>query len=99
MNMKYSETSTTLSSFVDGLQECGRYFFTLQEALALPGRNALATRKALYILRRHGRIVAPRSGFYVIVPLEYRSAGSPPVSWFLDDFMQYLGQPYYVGLL
>lgn len=41
----------------------------------------------------------PRIGFYVIVPLEYRSAGSPPASWFVDPLMEYLKQPYYVGLL
>jgi predicted transcriptional regulator of viral defense system len=35
----------------------------------------------------------------VIVPAEYRAAGCPPASWFIDDLMGFLGQPYYVGLL
>ena len=35
----------------------------------------------------------------MVVPLEYRSAGCPPASWFIDDLMRHLGQPYYVGLL
>lgn len=43
--------------------------------------------------------MSPRRGFYVIVPPEYTSTGSPPASWFVDDLMAYLGQPYYVGLL
>ena len=34
-----------------------------------------------------------------MVPPEYRASGSPPASWFTDDLMHYLGQPYYVGLL
>ncbi|MCL4235388.1 MAG: hypothetical protein KJ042_12815, partial [Deltaproteobacteria bacterium] len=50
-------------------------------------------------LKQQGRITSPRRGFYVVVPPEYRAAGSPPASWFIDDLMRYLGQPYYVGLL
>jgi len=34
-----------------------------------------------------------------VVPIEYREAGCPPATWFIDDLMQHLGQPYYVGLL
>lgn len=34
----------------------------------------------------------------MVVPPEYRAVGSPPASWFIDDLMLYLGQPYYVGL-
>jgi predicted transcriptional regulator of viral defense system len=45
------------------------------------------------------RILAPRRGFYVVVPGEYRDLGSPPVSWFIDDLMAFLGVRYYVGLL
>ena len=37
--------------------------------------------------------------FYVIVPLEYQSAGGPPVSWFIHDLMAAMQLPYYVGLL
>ncbi len=35
----------------------------------------------------------------MIVPPEYRAAGSLPASWFIRDLMDYLGRPYYVGLL
>lgn len=35
----------------------------------------------------------------MVIPPEYREAGSPPASWFIDDLMRFLGQPYYVGLL
>ena len=37
--------------------------------------------------------------FYVIVPLEYHTAGAPPVSWFINDLMAAMKLPYYVGLL
>lgn len=41
----------------------------------------------------------PRREFYVVVPPEYRATGSPPASWFIDELMRHLEQPYYVGLL
>ncbi len=44
-------------------------------------------------------MIAPRRGFFVIVPLEYKSAGAPPASWFIDDLMRFHDLPYYVGLL
>jgi predicted transcriptional regulator of viral defense system len=63
------------------------------------GRDDRGLTKALGRLARAGRVVRARRGFYVIVPLEYRSSGAPPVSWFMDDLMGHLGKPYYVGLL
>jgi predicted transcriptional regulator of viral defense system len=48
---------------------------------------------------RKGRLVVPRRGFYVIVPMEYSLVGAPPASWFVADLMAYLQRPYYVGLL
>ena len=35
----------------------------------------------------------------MIVPLEYRIPGSPPVSWYIHDLMAAMKLPYYVGLL
>ena len=61
--------------------------------------SEVALDSALRRQRQRGRIVSPRRGFYVIVPQEYALAGSPPPSWFIDELMAYLGQPYYVGLL
>ena len=40
-----------------------------------------------------------RSGFFVIIPLEYRSTMTLPPEWFIADLMACLEQPYYVGLL
>lgn len=44
-------------------------------------------------------MASPRRGFYLIVPPEYRIVGAPPASWFVDELMRHLGQPYYVGIL
>ncbi len=89
----------SLSSFVDQLQERGQYVFTLKEARALKGRSESGLKIALGRLKKQKRIVSPRRGFFVIVPLEYRQSGAPPASWFIDDLMRFMGQPYYVGLL
>ena len=85
--------------WVDRLQSQGRYTFTRSEAEVKTGRGLVAVQSALRRLEGQGRIVSPRRGFYVVVPLEYAAAGSPPASWFIDDLMRYLGRPYYVGLL
>lgn len=88
-----------LSAFVDDLQAVGRYTFSLAEAESARAGSRDALDSAVKRLKKRGRIVAPRRGFYVIVPTEYRAAGSLPPSWFIDDLMRLLGQPYYVGLL
>jgi predicted transcriptional regulator of viral defense system len=88
-----------MSRWVETIQAGGRYTFTQTEAVAATGRSSAAAQGALRRLREQGRIVRPRSGFYVVVQPEYRATGSPPASWFVDDVMAYLDQPYYVGLL
>jgi predicted transcriptional regulator of viral defense system len=88
-----------VSAFVDQLQATGIYTFSHADARAAMPTSEIAVDNALRRLKKRGRIVAPRRGFYVTVPTEYRTAGSPPPSWFIDDLMRFLGQPYYVGLL
>src|SRR5208283_5940758 len=88
-----------LSDFVDALQSSGRYTFRRKEALSAMDVSEVALQSAARRLAAKGRICAPRRGFYVIVPIEYREAGAPPPSWFVDDLMKFHGHPYYVGLL
>ena len=88
-----------MSIWVEQLQSRGRYTFTRTEAESGTGRSFVAAQSALRRMKQQQRIVSPRRGFYVIVPPEYRATGSPPASWFVDDLMHHLGQPYYVGLL
>lgn len=88
-----------VSTFVDQLQATGTYTFTHADARAALPTSEIAVDNALRRLKKRGRILAPRRGFYVIVPTEYVTAGSPPPSWFIDELMRFLTQPYYVGLL
>lgn len=86
-------------SMADVLQSEGRYAFTLVEAKETLGRSPVAVGATLRRLKNQGRIVSPRRGFFVIVPLEYRATGCPPATWFIDDLMRHMRQPYYVGVL
>jgi predicted transcriptional regulator of viral defense system len=88
-----------LAKYVDELQARGRYWFLRADARKRTGSSDVAIEAAIRRLKKKGRLVAPRKGFIVIVPLEHRVAGAPPANWFIDDLMKYLGQPYYVGLL
>lgn len=90
---------SAMSGWVEQLQGLGGYTFTASQAESGTDRSSIAVQHALRRLKEHGKIVSPRRGFYVIVPPEYRATGSPPASWFIDQLMRHLEQPYYVGLL
>lgn len=89
----------SLSVLVDGYQANGRYVLSRQDALRELGVTEEALKKAVQRLVAKRRLAVPHRGFYVIVPIEYRKAGAPPPSWFIDDLMKFLEQSYYVGLL
>src|SRR5258708_3710949 len=97
--MPVMKTAKTLPSWVDGLQSQGRYAFTSSEAISALGEKKIAYKRAAARLTRKGRLIVARRGFYVIVPLEYQTAGSPPPSWYMDALMKAWKHPYYVGLL
>lgn len=80
-----------LADFVDDLQVAGRLTFTRAEALAALGVSQGALKQAALRLSKHGRLVAPRRGFYVIVPLEHRATGLPPLATWLPDFVRFHG--------
>jgi len=88
--------------FVEATQSRGRYSFDsekLRDAVSLSQDGVGA---ALRRLEAAGKLVrpSPRRGFFVIVPPEYRTLGTPPLAWWIDAFMTHLGRPeYYVGLL
>ena len=88
-----------LSSWVDARQAQGLYFFTREDALKAIAFSEAAFKQAAARLVRKGRIVRVHGGFFVIVPLEYATTGIIPPEWFISDLMEYIGQPFYVGLL
>jgi len=89
----------TIKGFIDRLQSRGRYSFKKEEVFSNLNISSDAVKKALSRMETKGRIVMIRRGFYVIVPLEYMESGILPPSWFIDQLMNFLKHPYYVGLL
>ncbi len=88
-----------LHDWIEALPGKGRYVFSRADAESVSDASPQAVEVTLRRLKKRGSIVSPRRGFYVLVPPEYRSAGSPPASWFIDDLLRHLGRRYYVALL
>ncbi len=91
--------SSPAGQFVEDLLGQGRYSFTKAEFTRRMGRSAGAVNMALYRLVKAKRLVAPCSGFYVIVDAQHRKAGTLPPEWFIAELMRFKKRPYYVGLL
>lgn len=87
-----------LSDWIDECQRGGRYAFTLCNLLAAVSDSRGALRQSLLRLQHKGRVRRLRRDFYIILPVEYARLGMIPADWFIEDLMNYLGQPYYVGL-
>ena len=52
-------------------------------------------------LRRLGNKVVrvtPRQQYFLIVTPDHFDFGAPPVEWWLDDYFEWLGHPYYLAL-
>ena len=41
---------------------------------------------------------SPRQQFFLVASPEHRAVGAPPVAWWLHDYFQWLGEPYYLAL-
>ena len=101
MHMKKasSQKAPRLIEYLATLQDNGRLTFTKAEAIRALALSPIAFNRAAERLIGKRQLVHPSRGFFVVVPAEYRSAGAPPVSWFIDELMKFHEQPYYVGVL
>ncbi len=97
--MKEEPKAKDLASWVDARQARGLYFFGRREATVALGASVEGFKKAAARLGKKKRIARIRSGFFVIVPLEYSLTGIIPAEWFINDFMAHLQRPFYVGVL
>lgn len=93
----HSEAS--LSDYLDDLQKRGQYTFSREEVSKMLSLSAVAFHHALNRLLKKGRIRRVRGDFYILIPLEYQTAGSLPVTWFIDAFMHKFSNDYYVSIL
>lgn len=85
-------------AFCDARLALGRVTISLADLIKESGLSAIAAKRQLSRLR--GRVVriTPRQPFYLIVSPEYRSRGAPPANWWLQDYFDWLGRPYYLAL-
>lgn len=91
--------STSLASYLTHLLSRGRIVFTTEQAEQALGIAHGAFLDAAERLQKKGLLLNPRQGFYVIIPPQYLGWGGPPPSWYINDLMNQIGHPYYVGLL
>lgn len=84
---------------IEILASKGRYNFTSEEARDGLRVSPDASKLALNRLSKQGLIATPARGFYVIIPLEYRSLGCLPAEQFIPDLMKVKELSYYAGLL
>jgi len=90
--------SKAAQAFVDTKTAAGRAAFPLSELVNDTGLSITAARHRL--LRLGGRVVRPtrKHQFFLIVAPEHRVVGAPPVTWWIEDYFQWLGRPYYLAL-
>lgn len=85
-------------AFVDARMGLGRVAFSLDELTKESGLSAIAAK--FQLLRLRGKVVrvSPRQPFFLIVGPEHRNMGAPPPTWWLQDYFNWLGRPYYLAL-
>ncbi|MBM4253944.1 MAG: hypothetical protein FJ146_18405 [Deltaproteobacteria bacterium] len=88
-----------LLHYIEDLQAHGRLVFTSDESRKALDVSSNAFLKASLRLMQKNKIIRPASGFYVIIPAEYRSRKSVPPEWYIDALMKFHGLPYYAALL
>jgi hypothetical protein len=85
-------------AFIDARLALGRVAFSLADLMVESGLSAIAAKRQLSRLVGKVVRVSPRQPFFLIVGPEHRNMGSPPAIWWLQDFFNWLGRPYYLAL-
>jgi predicted transcriptional regulator of viral defense system len=88
-----------INYFLTDLTAKGYCCFTYPQVKEALGVSDVAVRAALRRLKQKSELAHPLSGFYVIVPPEYRILGCRPAEHFIHELMEFINAPYYVSLL
>lgn len=89
----------SLLTFVVDLQRRGKYWFSKKQAIDTLQITDLSFKKAVFRLIKNKQITRIKRDFFVIVPPEYYHLGVLPAEWFIDAWMTYNNQQYYIALL
>ena len=85
-------------AFIDDRLALGRVAFSLADLVKESGLSAIAAKRQLSRLVGKVVRVSPRQPFFLIVGPEHRTIGAPPAIWWLQDYFNWLGRPYYLAL-
>ena len=85
-------------SFCDARLALGHFTISLREMVKETGLSAVAAKRQLSRLRDRVVRISPRQAFFLIVSPEHRNMGAPPANWWLQDYFNWLGRPYYLAL-
>jgi len=97
-NAETRRRSGAAAKFIDSRASVGRVAFSLDDLVKETGLSPIAARNQLLRLgNRVVRVCRPQR-FFLIVGPEHRVMGAPPPAWWLDDYFQWLGHPYYLAL-
>ncbi len=90
----------SLNDWVKEQEQRGITTFSFQQIRCVfAERSEKTLRTDINRLISSKRIQNVYKGFYVIIPTQYRLKGVVPPTYYINELMEYLGKPYYVGLL
>lgn len=90
----------SLNDWIKGQEQRGITTFSFQQIRGVFAERSEKTLKTnIHRLVSSKRIQNVYKGFYVIIPTQYQLKGAVPPSYYINELMEHLGKPYYVGLL
>jgi len=85
-------------AFIEERLALGRVTFSLDEIIEKSGLSVIAAKNQLRRLSGKVMRVSPRQRFFLIIGPEHRTMGAPPPIWWLQEYFDWLGRPYYLAL-
>ena len=90
----------SLNDWIKELEQRGVTSFSFQQVRCeFHERTEKSLKTDIKRLVSARRIENVYKGFYVIIPIQYQLKGIVPPSYYINELMEHLGKPYYVGLL
>jgi predicted transcriptional regulator of viral defense system len=94
------DNKMNISDWIHSREIRGKATFSIvdvKDAFAERPSKSINTELSRQVSR--GRVQSVYRGFYVIVPVQYQLKGVIPPAYYVDGLMEYVGKPYYLGLL
>ena len=94
------QTNMSWNDWIKELEQRGVTSFSFQQVRCeFHERTEKSLKTDIKRLVSARRIENVYKGFYVIIPIQYQLKGIVPPSYYINELMEHLGKPYYVGLL